>query len=74
MWKRWFPNERYVTKRGMKSKSAENKYTLDVVKKQIYTAVLAAQESPSYKNSLLIFSVNLAGRTASELLERWLER
>ena len=30
--------------------------------------------SPSYKNSLLIFRVNLAGRTASGLLYRWLER
>ena len=28
-----------------KSKSAEDKHTLDVAKKEVYTAVLAAQES-----------------------------
>ena len=49
-----------------KSKSAEDKHTLDVAKKEVYTSVLSAQES---KNSLLIFSVNLAGRTASGLLD-----
>ena len=40
-----------VTKRKVchkawrKSKSAEDKHTLDVAKKEVYTAVLAAQES-----------------------------
>ena len=29
---------------------------------------------PSYKRSLLIFKVNLVGRTASGLLNRWLGR
>ena len=52
-----------------KSKSAKDKHTLDVAKTEVYTAVLAAK-SPSYKNSLLIFRVNLAGRTASGLLEK----
>ena len=42
-----------------------------MVKEEVYTAVLAVQES---KYSLLIFRVNLAGRTASGLLDRWLER
>ena len=32
-------------KAGWKSKSAEDKHTLDVAKKEVYTAVLAAQES-----------------------------
>ena len=45
-----------------KSKSAEDKHTLDVAK------------SPSYKSSLLIFKVNLVRRTASGLLDRWLGR
>ena len=45
-----------------KYKSAEDKYTLDVAKKDVY------------KNSLLLFRVNLAGGTASGLLDRWLER
>ena len=69
--------EKVVAKRKVchkawqKSKSEEDKHNLDVAKKEVYTAVLAAQES---KNSLLIFRVNLAGRTASGLLDRWLER
>ena len=64
--------EKVVVKRKVchkawrKSKSAEDKHTLDVAKKEVYTAVLAAQES---KNSLLIFGVNVTGRTASGLLE-----
>ena len=71
MWKRWLPNERYVTKPG---KSDEDKHTLDVAKKEVYTAVLAAQESKLQLILLQIFRVNLAGRTASDLLDRWLER
>ena len=53
-----------------KSKSAEDKHTLDVAKNAVYEAEVAAQES---KNSLLNFRVNLAGRTASGLLDRWIE-
>ena len=56
-----------------KSKSAEDKHTLDVAKKEVYTAVTTAQSS-SYKSSLLICKVNLVGRTASGLLDRWLGR
>ena len=69
--------EKVVAKRKVchkawrKSKLAEDKYTLDVAKKEVYTAVMTAQES---KSSLLIFKVNLVGRTASGLLDRWLER
>ena len=39
-----------------------------------YTQMCWQPKSPSYKNSLLIFRVNLAGRTASGLLDRWIER
>ena len=54
-----------------KSKSAEDKHTLDVDKKEVYPYVQAAQvKSPRYKNSLLIFRVNLEGRTAAGLLDR----
>ena len=42
MWKSWLPNERYA---WWKSKSADNKHALYVAKKEVYTAVLAAQES-----------------------------
>ena len=52
-----------------KSKSAEDKHTLDVAKKEVYTAVMTAQES-----KLQEFKVNLVGRTASGLLDRWLGR
>ena len=45
MWKKWLANERYVTKPVRKSKSAEDKHTLDVAKKEVYTAVKTAQES-----------------------------
>ena len=64
--------EKVVAKRKIchkawrKSKSAEDKHTLDVAKKEVYTAVMTAQES-SYKSSLLIFK-------ASGLLDRWLGR
>ena len=57
-----------------KSKSAEDKHTLDVAKKEAYTAVMTAQESKLHKSSLLIFKVNLVGRTASGLLDIWLGR
>ena len=50
-----------------KSKSAEDKHSLDVAKKEVYTAVMTAQEF-----TLLLFKVNLVGRTASGLLDRWL--
>ena len=43
-----------------KSKSAEDKHTLDVAKKEVYTAVMTAQES-KLQESLLIFKVNLVG-------------
>ena len=39
MWKKWLSNER------RKSKLVEDKHTLDVAKKEVYTAVLTAQES-----------------------------
>ena len=42
MWTRWLPAERYVTKAWQKSKSAEDKHTLDVAKKEVYTAVMIA--------------------------------
>ena len=38
IWKRWLPSER-------KCKTAEDKRTLDVAKKDEYAAALAAQES-----------------------------
>ena len=65
-WKGWLPNERYVTKPG------ENLNRLKIKNffrcgQEVYAAVLAV---PSYKNSMLIFRVNLAGITASGLLER----
>ena len=46
-----------------KSKSAEDKHTLDVTKKEVYTTVMTAQES-----MLQEFTADLVGRTAS----RWL--
>ena len=46
MWKRWLPNERYVTKPdGNLNRLKINIPTLDLVKKEEYAAVLAAQES-----------------------------
>ena len=39
------PNKRYVTKLGGNLKSAEDKHNLDVAKKEVYTAVMTAQES-----------------------------
>ena len=48
-----------------KSKTAEDKHTLDVAKKEVYTAVMTAQE---------FTAVSLVGRTASGLLDRWLGR
>ena len=69
--------EKVVAKRKVchkawrKSKSSEDKHTLDVTKKEVYTVVMTAQE---YKSSLLIFKVNLVGRTALGLLDRWLWR
>ena len=53
--------EKVVAKRKIchkvwgKSKSVEDKHTLDVAKKEVYTAVMTAQESK------LIFKVNLVG-------------
>ena len=41
----WFPNEWYFTKPDGKSKSAEDKHTLDLAKKEVYTAMLESQES-----------------------------
>ena len=52
MWKRWLPNWR-------KFKSAEDKHTLDVAKKEVCTAVLAAQDA-----KLQELTDDLAGRTA----------
>ena len=43
MWKKWLPNECHKAWRN--SKSAEDKHTLDVAKKEVYTAVMTAQES-----------------------------
>ena len=43
MWKKWLPNERYVTKSG--GNLNRLKHTLDVAKKEVYTAVMTAQES-----------------------------
>ena len=42
-----------------------------------YGSIHSCDDSPrvtSYKSSLLIFQVNLVGRTASGLLDRWLGR
>ena len=44
MWKRWLPYKSYVKKPGG-NRSAEDKHTLDVAKKEIYAAVVTAQES-----------------------------
>ena len=57
-----------------KSKSAEDKHTLDVAKKEVYKVVMTAPEYKFQKSSLLIFKVNLVGRTALGLLDRWLGR
>ena len=68
--------EKVVAKRKVchkawrKSKSAEDKHTLE-------ESIHSCDDSPrvpSYKSSLLIFKVNLVGRTASGLLDRWLGR
>ena len=71
--------EKVVAKRKLchkawrKSKSAEDKHTLDVAKKEVYTAVLAAQES-----KLREFTADLQSESGREncfrLLDRWLER
>ena len=46
MWKKWLYAKRKVChKAWRKSKSAEDKHTLDVAKKEVYTAVMTAQES-----------------------------
>ena len=63
--------EKVVAKRKIclkawrKSKSAEGKHTLDVAKKEVYTDVLAAQESKLQEFTADLFRMNLAGRTAS---------
>ena len=38
-------NQKVCHKPWRKSKSAENKHTLDVVKKEVYTAVMTSQDS-----------------------------
>ena len=43
MWKKWLPNERYVTKPG--GNLNRLKINIDVAKKEVYTAVMTAQES-----------------------------
>ena len=66
MWKRWLPNERYVTKPG----GNLNRLKLNILlmwQRRKYTLLCRQPKSTSYKNSLLIFRVNLAGRTASGL-------
>ena len=63
-----FAKRKVCHKAWQKSKSAEDKHALDVAKKEVYTAVRTA------KSSLLIYKVNLLGRTASGLLNRWLGR
>ena len=45
MWKSWLPNEWYVTKPGGNLNRLKINNTLDVAKKEVYTVVLAAQES-----------------------------
>ena len=45
MWKRWFAKRKVCHKAWRISKSAEDKHTLDVAKKEIYTAVMTSQES-----------------------------
>ena len=54
----------------------QHKHALDVAKKEVYTAVMTAQESKlqEFTADLHIFKVNLVGRTASGLLNRWLGR
>ena len=46
------------------SKSSEDKHALDVAKKEVYTAVMTAQE----------FTADIQSETASGLLNRWLGR
>ena len=58
-------------KAWQKSKSAETYFRCGQ-EESIHSC--AGSPSPGYKYSLLIFRVNLAGRTASGLLDRWLER
>ena len=45
MWKKWSPNERCVTKPGGNLNRLKIKHTLNVAKKEVYTAVMTAQES-----------------------------
>ena len=52
-----------------KSKSAEDKHRCGQG-----GSIRSCAGSPSYKNPLQIFRVNLAGRTDSGLLDRWLKR
>ena len=40
--------------------------------RRTYTQLCWQPKSPSYNNLLLIFRVNLAGRTASGLLDTWI--
>ena len=63
--------ERYVTKPG----GNLNRLKINILlmwPRRKYAQL--CWQPQSYKNSLLIFRVNLAGRTASGLLDRWLER
>ena len=62
MRKRWLPN---VTKPG----GNLNRLKINILYK--YTQLCWQNKSASSKNSLLILRVNLAGRTASGLLDRW---
>ena len=73
--------EKVVAKRKIchkawrKSKSAEDKHTLDVAKKEVHTAVMTAQESKLQEFTADLQSESvLVGRTASGLLDRWLGR
>ena len=73
MWNRWLPNERYVKKPGRNL----NRLKINIHymwPRRKYAHMCWQPKSPSNKNSLLIFKVNLAGRTVSGLLDIWLER
>ena len=44
MWKKMVAKQKVCHKAWRKSKSAEDKHTLDGAKKEVYTAVMTAQE------------------------------
>ena len=56
MWKRWLANQQVCHKAWRKSKSDEDKHTLNVTKKEVYTAVMTAQESKLHEFTAVLQS------------------